>query len=61
MTTACFFETPSDASKVKGRIVAKYFEGWANVILSRNVQKIEYVDLLGSRFALWGLTTVTCS
>lgn len=45
MSTSCFFEKQTDASNVKSRIVSKYFEAWANVILSQNVNKVVYLDL----------------
>lgn len=46
-----FFEEQKEQSLVKSTIVAKYFDVWANVIVSvqkrypRHKQKIAYIDL----------------
>ena len=51
MTDNCFFEEQKEQSLVKTTIVAKYFDVWANVIIStqklypRHSQKIAYIDL----------------
>jgi len=46
-----FFEEQQEQSLVKSTIVAKYFDVWANVIIStqkrypKHSQKIAYIDL----------------
>ena len=51
MTDNSFFEDQKEQSLVKSTIVAKYFEVWANVIIStqkrylNHSQKIAYIDL----------------
>lgn len=48
MTDADFFEEPSEQSKVKARIVSKYFQAWAKVMISSvrgHGDRIAYVDL----------------
>lgn len=46
--TEKFFEERSDQSEVKARIVQKYFETWAKIIMptaARHENKIAYIDL----------------
>jgi len=46
--TKSFFEERTDQSEVKARIVQKYFETWARVIMptaSKHENKIAYIDL----------------
>ncbi len=51
MTGSSFFEEQTEQSLVKSTIVAKYFDVWANVIIStqkrylQHTQKIAYIDL----------------
>jgi three-Cys-motif partner protein len=48
MINRSFFEEPREQSRIKSRIVAKYFWTWANVVLSAakgRVSRIAYVDL----------------
>lgn len=48
MVDAEFFEEPLENSKVKSRIVAKYFSSWANVILPSVIGRngrLGYIDL----------------
>lgn len=41
-----FYEKPTDASRVKQRIVTKYFGAWKNVLKTwRNAPRLGYVDL----------------
>lgn len=41
-----FFEEPTEQSKIKARIVSKYFSTWAKVIISTRTQSnIAYIDL----------------
>jgi len=48
MVDTAFFEEPLENSKVKSRIVAKYFSSWASVIL-KSVKRVDgklgYIDL----------------
>lgn len=41
-----FFEESREPSQVKARIVEKYFEAWANVIIGKGnkINRIGYVD-----------------
>ena len=48
MVHASFFDTHTEASSKKHRIVSKYYGGWANIVLPRSLKvegKIMYVDL----------------
>lgn len=48
MASHKFFEERSDQSEVKARIIQKYFDAWANVIMgaaSKFVGRIAYIDL----------------
>jgi len=49
MNSETFFEEPLEQSKVKSRIVEKYFSSWSQVILNSNrknpIEKIGYFDL----------------
>jgi three-Cys-motif partner protein len=48
LTDDDFFEEPSEQSKVKARIVSKYFEAWAKVMISSvrgRGDRVAYVDL----------------
>ena len=38
-----FFEESREPSQVKARIVEKYFEAWANVIIGKVIKSIELV------------------
>ena len=44
-----FFEAQSDLSRIKARIVSKYFNAWASVmasaVLRRRDKRIGYIDL----------------
>lgn len=45
-----FFVEPLDQSKVKGQIVAKYFDAWANIIITAGrKRKIAYIDLFAGQ------------
>jgi len=48
MSTNSFFNEQTEPSHVKATIVSKYFDVWANVIIStqkRYPEKIAYIDL----------------
>jgi three-Cys-motif partner protein len=48
MADVSFFDTPTIASRIKHRIVSKYFAGWANIVLPQALAhegRIMYVDL----------------
>lgn len=52
LATPDFFSRPSEQSRVKSRIVAKYFKAWARVITSPgggNADRIGYMDLFSGR------------
>ena len=48
MTDISFFDKPTEQSKIKSRIVEKYFRAWAKVIIpsaQKYSKKIAYIDL----------------
>src|SRR5260221_10534942 len=48
MADGSFFDSPTEASIKKQRIVSKYFGGWANIVLPKALSKegkLMYVDL----------------
>ena len=45
MANEKFFELPKEPSIIKTLLVSKYFEAWANVMLSQTQDKIQYLDL----------------
>jgi three-Cys-motif partner protein len=48
MADGSFFDSPTEASIKKQRIVSKYFGGWANIVLPKTLAKegkLMYVDL----------------
>ena len=45
MADESFFETSTDQSQTKTKIVSKYFSAWAKVILSTKQSRIMYIDL----------------
>ena len=47
MSDKDFFDKPTEQSRIKASIVAKYFLAWANVMKKqKNVTKIAYIDIL---------------
>ncbi|HIK12325.1 MAG TPA: three-Cys-motif partner protein TcmP [Oscillatoriaceae cyanobacterium M33_DOE_052] len=53
MATEDFFDEQSEQSEVKSRIVAKYFDAWARIMIKQarhyNISNIAYVDLFCGR------------
>jgi three-Cys-motif partner protein len=45
MSTGSFFEKQTEPSRVKARIVTKYFGGWGRVMAHQNIEQIGYLDL----------------